>query len=132
MAGSLETLVPPPPGARLWYDDRDIQALAEDKMDLAQVRGLEAQQIRTLIDAGYDAASVTDSVMTGDWSRLVHTGLFSVQLQAPGSTKMPAGEVPGETPVGAGTKPEVIPPNDTSTKPLAAVASKPTNGSKKP
>ncbi len=132
MAGSLETLVPPPSGSRLWYDDRDIQALAEDKQDLAQVRSLEAQQIRTLLDAGYKANSVTDAVMTGDWSQLVHTGLFSVQLQAPGSTKMPAGEVPGETPVADGTKPEVIPPNDTSTKPLAAVAAKPTNGSKKP
>jgi phage portal protein BeeE len=37
-AGSLETIVPPPPGSRLWYDDRDIQALAEDKKDLAEVR----------------------------------------------------------------------------------------------
>lgn len=131
MAGSLETLVPPPPGARLWYDDRDIQALAEDKADLAQVRTLESGQIRTLIDAGYEAGSVTDAVITGDWTRLVHTGLFSVQLQAPGSTKMPAGEVPGETPVTGGAKPEVIPTSDVSTKPLAPVASgKSTNGSK--
>ncbi len=33
-------------------------------------------------------------------SILVHSGLFSVQLQAPGSTKMPVGEAPGEIPVG--------------------------------
>lgn len=86
MAGSLETLVPPPPGSRLWYDDRDIQALAEDKKDLAEVHQLESQQIRTLVDAGYEATSVVDAVMQGDFTLLKHTGLFSVQLRPPGST----------------------------------------------
>lgn len=120
IAGSLEVIVPPPSGSRLWYDDRDIQALAEDKKDLAEVRQLETQQMRTLIDTGFTADSVVKSVTTGDWSQLAHTGLFSVQLQAPGSTKMPAGEVPGETPVGPGTKPATLPAGDTSTKPLTS------------
>jgi len=83
MAGSLEDIVPAPSGSRLWYDDRDIQALAEDKKDLAEVRTLAAQQIGRLLDAGWESESVKEAVMTGDWSRLVHTGLFSVQLQPP-------------------------------------------------
>lgn len=90
IAGSLATIVPAPAGSRLWYDDRDIQALAEDKKDLAEVRQLESQQIRTLIDGGFEAASVIEAVTTGDFTRLVHTGLTSVQLQPP----MPEGAQP--------------------------------------
>lgn len=92
--GSFETLVPPPGGSRLWYDDRDIQALAEDKKDSAEVQQLEAQQIRTLTDAGYTPESVIDAVTADDFTRLVHTGLFSVQLQPP----MPEGP-PAPAPV---------------------------------
>lgn len=94
MAGSLEAIVPPPSGARLWYDDRDIQALAEDKKDLAEVRQLEASQIRTLLDAGWTPESVQEAVITGDWGRLKHSGLYSVQLQPP----MPDGPPKPETP----------------------------------
>lgn len=105
-AASMETVCPPPPGARLWYDDRDIQALAEDKKDLATVHQLNATTIRTYVDSGFTAESAIKAVEAGDPTLLKHTGLFSVQLQAPGSTKMPGGEVPGETPVGPGTAPE--------------------------
>lgn len=102
MAGSLETLVPPPGGSRLWYDDRDIQALAEDKKDLAEVRQLESQQIRTLVDGGYTPESVVEAVTTGDFTRLSHTGLFSVQLQPPGSL------TPDPTPqITAPTQPQI-------------------------
>lgn len=90
---SLETLVPAPSGSRLWYDDRYIQALAEDKKDLAEVRNLEAQQVRTLTDAGFTPESVIEAVTTGDFNRLTHTGLYSVQLQPPGTLKAP---VPAE------------------------------------
>ncbi len=93
-AGSLETLVPPPAGSRLWYDDRDIQALAEDKKDLAEVRQLESQIIRTLGDGGWTPESVKEAVITGDWDRLVHSGLYSVQLQPP----MPNGPSPEQLP----------------------------------
>jgi hypothetical protein len=102
MAGSLETLVPPPSGSRLWYDDRDIQALAEDKKDLAEVRNLESQQIRTLTDAGFTPESVVEAVTNGDFSRLSHTNLFSVQLQPPmpdGPPKPePVPQIPAEVP----------------------------------
>ena len=103
MAGSLETIVPPPAGARLWYDDRDIQALAEDKKDLAEVRNLESQQIRTLTDAGFTPESVVEAVTNGDFSRLSHTNLFSVQLQPP----MPDGPPKPEIPQIEAPKPDV-------------------------
>ena len=81
--GSMETLVRPPDGSRLWVDDRHIPALAEDKKDQAEIHQLESQQIRTLIDGGFEAQSVIDAVTTGDFNRLKHTGLVSVQLLPP-------------------------------------------------
>ena len=108
MAGCLETIVPPPSGSRLWYDDRDISFLREDRKDAAEIQAVKAQTIRTLIDAGYIAETVVKAVENEDMGLLRHSGLFSVQLQAPGSTKMPSGEVPGELPVGPGTKPATL------------------------
>ena len=46
MAGSLETIVPPLPGSRLWYDDRDVPFLAEDVKEAADTLFVEAQAIR--------------------------------------------------------------------------------------
>jgi hypothetical protein len=83
MAGSLETLVPPPDGSRLWYDDRDIQALAEDAMDLAEVRSRNALTIESLIRGGFTPDTARDAVVTGNFALLRHTGLYSVQLQPP-------------------------------------------------
>jgi HK97 family phage portal protein len=99
-AGSLEVIVPPPANSRLWYDDRDIPFLTEDKKDLAEVQQANAVAIRALVDSGFEAGSVVDAITANDLSQLKHTGLFSVQLQAPGSNRMPAGEVDGQTPVG--------------------------------
>lgn len=84
-AGSLEVLVPPPADARLWYDDRDVSFLREDARDRADIQDTEARTIRTLLDAGFKPESVQAAVMNGDWSKLIHTGLFSVQLQPPQS-----------------------------------------------
>lgn len=126
ICGALSTITSVPADARLWYDDRDISFLQEDVQDAATVQQTQAQSIRTLIDGGFTAASVQDAIVSQDFNRLKHTGLFSVQLQAPGSTKMPAGEVPGETPVGPGTKPEDLPKAIESTKPVSnAPAAKP-------
>jgi phage portal protein BeeE len=86
-AGALQAIVRRPPGrrSRLWYDDRDIPFLREDVKDQADIRGRDAQTIRTLIDAGYKPDAVIDAVNAGDLSRLAgqHSGLYSVQLQAP-------------------------------------------------
>ena len=94
-AASLETIVDTPRGSQLWYDDRDIPALQEDQLDAAQIQSLQAQTIKALTDAGFKAESVIDAVNAGDFSRLDHSGLFSVQLQPPG-TEAPSknGDVP--------------------------------------
>lgn len=84
-AGSLEQIVPPPAGSRLWYDARDIPFLLDDAKDRAEIQARQAQTIRTLGDAGYIADSITAAVIAEDWSLLQHSGLYSVQLIPPGA-----------------------------------------------
>lgn len=84
VAGSLQVLFPPLPGTRLWYDDRDVPFLRDDVRDKAEVVQREAETIGQLIRDGFAADSVIDAVTAGgDWTRLRHTGLTSVQLQPP-------------------------------------------------
>lgn len=85
-AASLETILTrPSDAAQLWIDTRDVAFLREDATDVAAIQGTEAQTIRTLLDAGYDGESVVQAVTSHDWTKLRHSGLFSVQLQPPGS-----------------------------------------------
>lgn len=86
-AGSLETIVPPLPGTRLWYDDRDIPFLAEDVKDAVDALFVQAQAMRQLGDGGWDHDAVVEAVTSGDLRRLSgqHTGLVPVQLQTPGA-----------------------------------------------
>jgi len=100
-AGSIAPLVRVPAGARLWYDDRDIPFVREDRKDEAEIRQTDASTIRALVDAGYQPESVVAAVKAGDFSRLVHTGLFSVQLQPPGTVAPPPASTNGQptTPV---------------------------------
>jgi hypothetical protein len=89
--GSLETIVAALPGTRLWTDTRDVPFLREDSKDRAEVMKSEATVIQTLANSGFEKPSVIDSVMAdGDWSRLVDTGLNSVQLQPPLTGPQPA------------------------------------------
>src|SRR6266508_6548657 len=89
-ARSLEVLVPDPvnaKGASLWYDTRSVPFMREDAGDVAQIQAAEAQTIVALVKDGFTAESAVDAVKNHDWSRLRHTGLLSVQLQAPGGTQ---------------------------------------------
>ncbi|MFZ3569426.1 phage portal protein [Streptomyces sp. BH034] len=100
-AGSFGPLVTPPGGGssgavRLWYDARNVPFLREDARDAAEIQGVESRTIRTLVDAGYTPESVMAAVTASDWSLLVHTGMFSVQLQRPGETGRPALPAPTE------------------------------------
>jgi phage portal protein BeeE len=88
-AGSLQTIITTPPDARLWYDDRDVTFLKDDAKDAADVLAVQATAIKTLTDGGYDPESVVKAVTSGDLTLLEHTGVFSVQLQPPG-TPIPA------------------------------------------
>src|SRR5262245_49054125 len=86
MAASLSTIIPVPPSAELWYDDRDIAFLKEDVKAAAEVQKLQAETLKALTEAGYVPDSAMDSVIAGDFGRLKHSGLQSVQLLPPGTT----------------------------------------------
>jgi phage portal protein BeeE len=87
---ALEGLSEPPAGAELWFDTEDIAFLAEDRKDAAEIASIRAQTRRTYLDAGYTPDSINAALAANDEDLLVHSGLFSVQLQAPGATTAPA------------------------------------------
>lgn len=94
VSGSLEPLVGIPPGganggvtpARLWYDASGVPFLREDEADAAKIAETKARTVRTYVDGGYTPESAVAAVEAGDLRLLVHTGLFSVQLQQAGTT----------------------------------------------
>jgi phage portal protein BeeE len=94
-AAALAPLVDVPAGARLWYDDRDIAFLHDDRADAAQAQATQAGTISTLVNAGFEPESVKAAVDAEDFSLLKHSGLMSVQLLPPGSdgTTTPPKEV---------------------------------------
>lgn len=95
---SLQVILnPPTPNAELWYDSSRVEALQQDALDAAQIKSTNAGTINTLITAGYEPNDVPEAVATGDFSDLAHTGLFSVQLQPPGTTAEPE-PAPAPTP----------------------------------
>jgi hypothetical protein len=77
--------------ARLWYDASDVPFLREDEKDAAEIQKVRAETISNLITAGYVPDSVVAAVDANDMRLLVHSGLMSVQLQAPGT---PPGDSP--------------------------------------
>jgi hypothetical protein len=94
LSGSLERVVRPIAGTRLWYDDRNIPFLAEDMKDQAEVLNRDMLTIESGIRGGWQPESIRDAVTSRDLRRLIHTGLFSVQLQPPldGSEAQPTGQ----------------------------------------
>ena len=82
MSASLESIVPPPAGERLWYDDRDIEFLKADAKDAAEIEQIKAITIRQLVDGGYDPMSVIAAVEAQNMHLVQHTGKLSVQLQS--------------------------------------------------
>jgi phage portal protein BeeE len=101
-AGSMQQILSAPPGARLWYDARDVPFLREDAKDQAEIQDLEARTRRTYLDAGYTADSIKTAMAAGDMNLLQHSGYFSVQLQALGSG---AAAPSTDTPPDEGTAP---------------------------
>lgn len=92
-AAALESIVPPPTGARLWYDTRDIAFLQEDQKDAAAIQTQQATTIRQLIDAGFTPDAAVQAATTGDLRSLAgaHSGLYSVQLQSQSSAEVEGG-----------------------------------------
>lgn len=91
--GALSTIVKPPNGARLWYDDRGCSFLQEDVKDEAEILQTQASTMQILVNSGWKKDSIKAAMVAGgDWSLLVDSGLNSVQLQPPGaSTPAPTG-----------------------------------------
>lgn len=88
---ALSKLVPPPDGSRLWYDTTAIAALRQGNKELADTMQVLATAANTLITAGYTAESVNAALTAGDLTLLKHSGLVSVQLQAPGTKPQQGG-----------------------------------------
>lgn len=91
LCAALESIVPPPGGSDLHYDPKAVLFLQEDMKDAAEILHTNAVAMRQLVEAGYDPATVTEAVATGDITKLTHTGNVSVQLQPPGSGTSPGG-----------------------------------------
>lgn len=86
LAGVLEHLLQMPgTDVRLWYDADNVPFLREDEKDAADIQRTRAETISNLITAGFEPESVIKAVESGDNRLLVHTGMFSVQLQKLGA-----------------------------------------------
>lgn len=84
-AAALESVLPRQSQRRLWYDDRDIPFLQEDQADAANILKEQMLTIESAVRAGYTPESATAAVTSGNLALLEHTGLYSVQLQPPGT-----------------------------------------------
>lgn len=118
-AGALAALVDVPADARLWWDERDIAFLREDRKDAAEIAFRKAQTIRTLVDAGYKPDTVVAAVEAEDNSLLEHSGLYSVQLQKPMADAPPPTGQPPALPAPSGTDPAPGDPNQPAADPRA-------------
>lgn len=99
VAGSFAQLLGAAPSrsgtsVRLWYDTRDVPLLREDEKDLAGIQLTRAQTLSAWITAGYTPDSAKAALLADDEGLLVHSGLYSVQLQSPGAQPPPAGQTP--------------------------------------
>ncbi len=88
--GTLEQIVTPPSDrnrtpSKLWYDEECISFLQDDELDRANIFAVEASSFKSLIDGGVTADSAAAAVAAKDITLVEHTGLFSVQLQEPGT-----------------------------------------------
>lgn len=84
--GSLERIVNVPSGSELSFDPARIMFLQEDQADAADIASRTMSTIEAGVRAGFEPVSIVDAVTTGDFSRLSHSGLYSVQLQPSNST----------------------------------------------
>jgi hypothetical protein len=104
VAKSLSVLIDVPGGAILWYDDRDIPFLRENRTDAAATLQTQASTMQTLINSGFKPDTVTAAMLAnGDWSLLVHSGLYSVQLQLPVPDQPELAPDPGAPALPSGT-----------------------------
>lgn len=80
---ALSQILPPPAGARLWFDVAGIAALRQGELERSQTFQVKANTVGYLIQNGYDPASVASAVEAGDLSLLKHTGAMPGQMSNP-------------------------------------------------
>lgn len=85
LCAAYEELVPRHTDKRLWYDDREIPFLRQDRKEVAEIQAAQSRAIGYLIMQGYTPDSIVEAVVKEDYTLLEHTGLYSVQLIPPGS-----------------------------------------------
>lgn len=85
LCASFERILTMPTAAELTFDPTRVLLLQEDQSDAADILFKQAQTMRELTDAGFTPESAVAALASGDLSQLKHSGLFSVQLQAPGA-----------------------------------------------
>lgn len=83
VAAALAPLVNVPSDAELWFDAADIPLLKEDAKDAAEIEQIKAATIEMHIRSGFTPESAVAAVLGQNQSLLVHTGLQSIQMQAP-------------------------------------------------
>lgn len=83
VVAALSQIIVEPQGTDLWYDDRHVSALRQDKEVEAQVLSTKSAAIRQLIDGGFDPDAVIEAIEANELDRLkgAHSGNLSVQLQ---------------------------------------------------
>lgn len=116
---AYSVLVPEQTQARLWWDDRDIAWLREDRQALADLRQSEAATLSGLISSGFTPDSAVAALVEGDWNLLEHTGMFSVQLLPPGTTPQ-GGAAPDGSPTNANAPTKPSKPSSDANTPDAA------------
>lgn len=84
---ALETIVPPAPDSRLWFDPAKIAALREGEKERADIVKQKALALESLVRSGFDPTSAASAMEHGDFSQMQHSGMLSVQLQPPGTTE---------------------------------------------
>lgn len=116
LCAAYAPLVAKIPNSRLWFDDRDIAFLRQDRQDLATIKQTDAATLQSYITAGFTPDSAVQALLHSDMSLLEHTGLYSVQLLPPGT--MPQGE-PNATDPDSGPADTPAPEDDTKKPPAA-------------
>ena len=91
VAASAATLVPPPAGAQLVIDKRDIPFLREDAKDAVEIQQTQASTIVSLSTGGFTRDSAIAAVTAQDMTLLVEDpDWVSVQLQQSGGSAGPS------------------------------------------
>ena len=106
ICGALQTIVPAPPRSELWYDGAGIPFLRADAKDAAEIQEMQSRTIRSLVDAGFEPESIKAAVISNDYSKLTHTGFYSVQLQQLGAGADSPGDQPAVAPAASGSNSE--------------------------